>query len=551
MDESAILIVDDEEDVHYSFRRFLSPLNCSISSAYSGEEALTILERMTPDLILMDIKMKGMDGLTALSEIAKKNRQIPVIIMTAYSTTNSAIEATRLGAYDYALKPFDPPKMMELIRDALSIRRMMQKSVVWGVKEGLSSSDDVLVGNSPAMQEVYKLIGRVTGSDALALITGESGTGKELVARAIYSHSPRKDNLFLPLNCAAIPESLLESELFGHEKGAFSGAHERRIGKFEQARGGTIFLDEIGELSLVTQGKLLRILQDRTFQRVGGKEILQTDVRIIAATNRDLTQRVKKGEFREDLFYRLQVVTIHLPPLRERKEDIPILARYFARRAGYDSLQLSKEAADYLENHDWPGNVRELENSVQRALLLSQSGVIAVEHLLPQGRLVERSIVTEESPREGRVEGDLGNRAGSVVEGNPQATGKPPDENLFLVRGGTGQTGDDTYKGQSGTSRQIAGDLPQYAAAKIGVIKRRGQSIPFQPYSSNRRTVFSIKDPYVFDSSPQFYPVVLPVAERSTGTILFKISLLRFDYLFLLSDRSDPGFSLSIFGASG
>jgi DNA-binding NtrC family response regulator len=385
--QSTILIVDDEEGVHYSFKRFLAPLKCEILKAMSGEEALEVLKNHTPDLIIMDIKMDGMDGLTALKEITSKTKQLPVIMMTAYSTTSSAIEATRLGAYDYVMKPFDPPKMMEVIQQALSTGRMMQKSVVWGTDEGLSDSEDVMIGTSQAMQDVYKFIGRVADSDALVLITGESGTGKELVARAIYSHSRRMKNIFLPINCAAIPETLLESEFFGHEKGSFSGATERKIGKFEQAHNGTIFLDEIGEMSFILQGKLLRVMQDKTFQRVGGKEMLHSDVRIIAATNQDLPKMIREGKFREDLYYRLQVMRIHLPSLRERKNDIPLLARYVARRNGYDTLPLSKEAESFLMGYEWPGNVRELENAIQRALLLSRGAVITLEHLQPTDRV--------------------------------------------------------------------------------------------------------------------------------------------------------------------
>lgn len=390
--KSTILIVDDEEDVHYSFGRFLSPLQCTLLKAGSGEAALEILKDESPDLIIMDIKMGGMDGLSTLKEINRYNKQIPVIMMTAFSTTTSAIEATRLGAFDYVLKPFDPPKMMEVIQSALSTRRMMQKSVVWGANDIVASDDDVLIGNSSAMQDVYKLIGKVADSDALVLITGESGAGKELVARAIYSHSQRKDQIFLPINCAAIPETLLESELFGHEKGSFSGAHERRIGKFEQARNGTIFLDEIGELSMVTQGKLLRILQDQSFQRVGGKEFIQTNARVIAATNCELADMVKDNKFREDLYYRLQVVTIHLPPLRDRRSDIPLLARYFASREGCDTLPLSKEAEEFLMTYEWPGNVRELENTIRRALLLSRGNIITLDHLKPGGAARETPV---------------------------------------------------------------------------------------------------------------------------------------------------------------
>lgn len=393
--DTTVLIVDDEEDVHYSFRRFLSPLNSHILKATSGEDAIALLNNETPDLIIMDIKMGGMDGLATLKVIHEKYPHIPVIMMTAYSTTNSAIEATRLGAFDYLLKPFDPPQILEVIQQALSTHKMMQKSVVWGTEESDLNASDVLVGNSAQMQEVYKLIGKVADSDALVLINGESGTGKELVARAIYSHSRRKSKIFLPVNCAAIPETLLESELFGHEKGSFSGAYERRIGKFEQACHGTIFLDEIGELTPITQSKLLRVLQEKTFQRVGGKEFIHTDVRIITATNRDLGEMVREGKFREDLYYRLQVLTINLPPLRERKEDIPQLARYFARRAGNDSLPLSKDAADFLVKHEWPGNVRELENAIQRALLLSRGNPITVEQLSPTGMSLTKSTMSK------------------------------------------------------------------------------------------------------------------------------------------------------------
>ncbi len=402
---SKIMIVDDEEDVHYSFRRFLAPLNCSILNAMSGEAALEQLKTVVPDLILMDIKMGGMDGLATLEEISQLDLQVPVIIMTAYSTTATAIEATRLGAFDYIIKPFDPPKVMQVVQQALSIRRMMQKSVVWGT-ESESPDNEVLIGQSPPMQEVYKMIGRVADSDALVLITGESGTGKELVARAIYSHSRRKQNIFLPVNCAAIPETLIESELFGHEKGSFSGAYERRIGKFEQASKGTIFLDEIGELSQVTQGKLLRVLQDKTFQRVGGKEFIQTDARIIAATNRDLFQLVQEKKFREDLFYRLKVVTIHLPSLRERRGDIPLLAQYFAKREGYDSLPLSKDAADFLVSYEWPGNVRELENTIRRVLLMARGNLITLSELKPDfASSPERK--TEDEPETSFADEDL------------------------------------------------------------------------------------------------------------------------------------------------
>ncbi|MBN2330149.1 MAG: sigma-54-dependent Fis family transcriptional regulator [Candidatus Omnitrophica bacterium] len=419
--QATLLIVDDEEEIHYSLKRYItSHLPCTILKATSGEEALSMLQIEIPDLIIMDIKMGGMDGLTTLKEINKRSLKVPVIIMTAYSTTASAIEATRLGAYDYVLKPFDPPSMMSIIQNALSMRRLMQKSVVWGVEEDQWGTDDVLIGSSAAMQDVYKFIGRVADSSALVLITGESGTGKELVARAIYGHSPRSKNIFLPVNCAAIPENLLESELFGHEKGAFTGAHERRIGKFEQADKGTIFLDEIGEMSMLTQGKLLRVLQDKSFQRVGGKDFIYTDARIIAATNRNLAERVKNTQFREDLYYRLQVMTIHLPPLRERRSDIPLLARYFAWREGHRSLSLSKEAEEFLLHYNWPGNIRELENAIQRAFILSRGNIITVDHLKtsapPPSLPREQAEPAAEAPRVEGIEQALDQLWRQIIE---------------------------------------------------------------------------------------------------------------------------------------
>ncbi len=328
-----LLLVDDEAEIQYSFRRiFANSSNIEISTADSGEDALKIIPRLKPDLVLMDVRMAGITGLETLRRLREIDAKLPVIMMTAYGTTQTAIEAMKLGAYDYLLKPFDVPKLQEIVHGALKVARDMRQVVSF---QPLLESEDYeggVVGRSEAMQKVFKLIGQLAGSDATALITGESGTGKELVARAIYHNSHRSEKPFIAINCAAIPENLLESELFGHEKGAFTGATGQRVGKFEQCNGGTIFLDEIGDMSLPTQTKILRVLQNGTFERVGGNSPVRVDVRVIAATNKPLEKAVANREFREDLFYRLNVVRIQMPALRERKDDIRLLVNFFLRK---------------------------------------------------------------------------------------------------------------------------------------------------------------------------------------------------------------------------
>ncbi|HEX28923.1 TPA: sigma-54-dependent Fis family transcriptional regulator, partial [Candidatus Poribacteria bacterium] len=325
--------------------------------------------------------------------------KLPVIIATAYGTTDTAIEAVKRGAYDYILKPFDVSSLQTLVDKAVEASRMMHSYV--GLQGERFEAGEVLIGNSPPMQEVYKLIGQVAPTDATVLIRGESGTGKELVARAIYTHSNRADKPFLPVNCAAIPDDLLESELFGHERGAFTSAYTRKIGKFEQCDGGTIFLDEIGDMSLKTQAKILRVIQDGEMQRLGGNERIKVDVRIIAATNKNLKHLIAQGRFREDLYYRLNVVTIRIPPLRERKEDIPLLARYFlekdAKQMGKPIMSISEEAMEKLVAHDWPGNVRELENVIKRAVVISREPIITAEDVIIEPIPIKRSLSDEET----------------------------------------------------------------------------------------------------------------------------------------------------------
>ncbi len=375
-----LLVIDDEADVLYSFRRILSSAELEIATASSGEEALKAIPRLRPDLVILDVRMGGISGLETLRRLRQMDARLPVILMTAYGTTQTAIEAMKLGAYDYVLKPFDVPRLKQTIHEALRASRAMRQVVSY---EPLLESEDYalgIVGRSEAMQNVFKLIGQLAASDATALITGESGTGKELAARAIYHHSARAAQPFLAINCAAIPENLLESELFGHEKAAFTGAATQRIGKFEQCNNGTLFLDEIGDMSLATQTKILRVLQSGTFERVGGNQTLTANVRVIAATNKPLEQAVAARQFREDLFYRLNVVRVHLPPLRERRSDIPLLVNYFLRKMaekrGEPPKSIAPEALAALERFSWPGNVRELENAIQRALVVAKGNVL-------------------------------------------------------------------------------------------------------------------------------------------------------------------------------
>src|ERR1039457_4811568 len=385
---SKLLLIDDEEDVQYSFRRIFDSPDVELTTASSGEEGLKLIPEIKPDLVIMDIRMGGMNGMETLRHIRQMDSKLLVILMTAYGTTQTTIEAMKLGAYDYLLKPFDIPKLKEIVGNALKAARDMKQVVSY---EPLLETEDYelgIVGRSEPMQQVFNLIGQVAGTDATALVTGESGTGKELVARAIYHHSNRSQQPFLAVNCAAIPEQLLESELFGHEKGSFTGATTQRIGKFEQCNKGTIFLDEIGDMTPATQTKILRVLQSGTFERVGGNQPIQVDVRIIAATNKPLEAAVAARQFREDLFYRLNVVRIQIPPLRDRREDIPLLVNYFLKTFAREHQRAPKSVAasviKTLEKYHWPGNVRELENALHRAHVMAKSDAILLGDLPPE-----------------------------------------------------------------------------------------------------------------------------------------------------------------------
>ena len=382
---SRLLVIDDEKDVHYSFKRLLEVDQIEVLSAESGDEGLKVLKQTPADVVVMDIRMGNQNGLETLKQIRQLSARQVVIMMTAYGTSQTAIEAMKLGAYDYILKPFDIPQLKELLHRALEAARVMREEVTLPTQKPVPGESHVIVGNAPAMQGVYKTIGQVAPSSATVLITGESGTGKELVARAIYQNSPRANKLFIAINCTAIPENLLESELFGHERGSFTGAMNQRIGKFELGDGGTIFLDEIGDMPVTTQTKMLRVLQEGEFCRLGNNDSIRTDVRVIAATNKNLAEAVKNREFREDLFYRLNVVNIHLPTLAERKSDIPLLVQYFLQKHRQKNpggpSQITPDALECLHSYSWPGNVRELENVIQRAIVFATGSSIQVAHL--------------------------------------------------------------------------------------------------------------------------------------------------------------------------
>ncbi|MCO5219353.1 MAG: sigma-54 dependent transcriptional regulator [Thermomicrobiales bacterium] len=403
MPTETILIADDDASMREMLREFLADEGYETIEVETGSAVESAISEQNPALVLMDIRLPDKSGLDVLKEL--KGPQKPVIVMTAFGGSGVAIEAMRLGAYDYITKPFDLDDVSQVLKRYFDHRQLTQH--VAELSEAITRNDpsDPLVGNSPAMQEVYKQIGRVAASDATVLITGETGTGKELIASILHRTSRYSRGRLVKVNCAALPESLLESELFGHEKGAFTGAVAQRKGRFELADKGTIFLDEIGEMTLATQKKLLRVLQEREFERVGGQLTVKVDTRVIAATNKILTQEVEAGRFREDLYYRLNVIDIYLPPLREREGDIPLLVEALIDRhrsnPGTTPIRISQGALEKLETYSWPGNVRELENVVQRALVLAQGGVISEQHISFAGTDGRRLIDIGERVRRG------------------------------------------------------------------------------------------------------------------------------------------------------
>ena len=383
---ASVLIAEDEPAARDALRQLLEDEGYRVFSTARGDEALELLTDGRVEAAILDVRMPGLDGLSILRELQRQENAPAVLIMTAYGTSSIAIEAMTLGAFDYITKPVNFDELLILLRRAIDGRRQSHDLENWRNEEALAS-DNQLIGSSAPMQAMYKLIGQVAPTDCTVLIRGESGTGKELVARAIHQHSPRKQRPLVKVNCAAIPDTMLEAELFGHEKGAFTGAAARRLGKFEYANGGTIFLDEIGELSGGTQAKLLRVLQEHSIERLGSNATIALDIRVLAATNRDLEAAVRSGVFREDLYFRLKVVEVIVPALRERRSDLPELARSLAQRSAkrlrLGGSVISDEAMEYLKSQEWPGNVRELGHTLERALVLSRGNPIRPEHLGP------------------------------------------------------------------------------------------------------------------------------------------------------------------------
>ncbi len=377
-----ILLIEDDPGTASALQKVLQAEGYGVHLAERGDDGLAQAKSLSFDLVLTDLKLPGLSGMDLASQLRTAKPKLPIIMITAHGTTDTAIEATKIGAYEYLIKPFEADDLLDVVAAAVTHSRLMSEPVEMGEAR---SARFAIIGKSRVMQGIYKEIGRVAATPATVLIRGATGTGKELIARAIYQHSDRSDKPFIAVNCAAIPETLLESELFGHERGSFTGAQTRRIGRFEQAHGGTIFLDEIGDLNSNTQSKLLRVLQERCIQRLGGDATIAIDVRVLAATHRDLETAIKEREFREDLYYRLSVVTVYLPALSERVEDIPDLVKFFIRgyagEVGIETPSIQPEAVAFLQTQPWPGNVRELENVVRQALLLARPFAISLEHV--------------------------------------------------------------------------------------------------------------------------------------------------------------------------
>ena len=390
--KARILVVDDEAEIRRSVRMILEYEGHDVQEASSGPEALALVQREAPDLVFLDIKMPGMDGLEVLQKMREVNEALPIVIISGHATVSTAVEATKLGAFDFIEKPLSSERVLVTIRNALDQTRLVDENR--SLKRAVEARHQ-MVGESPALRHIWEAIRRAAPTNATVLLLGESGVGKELVARAIHRNSLRSRERFVQVNCAAIPEELIESELFGHEKGSFTGATEKQIGKFEQADRGTIFLDEVGDMSAKTQAKVLRVLQEGEVERLGSARTIKVDVRVIAATNKDLEAEIEKGNFREDLYFRLSVIPIRVPPLRDRREDIPVLVRHFvdvfSRENNRRPHRLTPAALDYLQRARWKGNVRELKNTVERLLIMTPGDSIDVDDL--------REVVRMEAPK--------------------------------------------------------------------------------------------------------------------------------------------------------
>jgi DNA-binding NtrC family response regulator len=389
IEKAQILIIDDEEAIRDAMSQVLTREGYQVKEAREGREGLELFQKENFHLVFLDLKLPGMKGLDVLSRMKEVSPETPVIIITGYSSIESAVEAMKRGAFDYMPKPFTPDELRVITRKALETRRLLYENLYLRQELETKIEFELVIGQSPAMQKVLDIVRRVAPTESTVLITGESGTGKELIAREIHRHSPRRQAPFVVVDCGALVETLFESELFGHVKGSFTGAHETKHGRFEVADGGTIFFDEISNIGPNIQAKLLRVIQEREITRIGSNRPIKVDVRILAATNENLAELVRKGKFREDLFYRLNVVPLHLPPLRERKEDIPLLVDHFLQKYNRRSKKAIKgitaRALKSLMDYDWPGNIRELENTIERAVVLARGEMIDLEDLMPHG----------------------------------------------------------------------------------------------------------------------------------------------------------------------
>jgi two-component system nitrogen regulation response regulator NtrX len=423
--KARILVVDDEAEIRRSVRMILEYEGHDVQEASSGPEALALVQRETPDLVFLDIKMPGMDGLEVLQKMREVNDALPVVIISGHATVSTAVEATKLGAFDFIEKPLSSERVLVTIRNALDQTRLADENR--SLKRAVEARHQ-MVGESPALRHVWDAVKRAAPTNATVLLLGESGAGKELVARAIHRNSLRSRERFVQVNCAAIPEELIESELFGHEKGSFTGATEKQIGKFEQADRGTIFLDEVGDMSAKTQAKVLRVLQEGEVERLGSARTIKVDVRVIAATNKDLEAEIEKGNFREDLYFRLSVIPIRVPPLRDRRDDIPVLVRHFvdlfSRENNRRPQRFTPAALEYLQKARWKGNVRELKNTVERLLIMTPGDAIDVDDL--------REVVRMDAARPA-------NSAGAAAEAEKERPGtlrefKELAEREFLVQ---------------------------------------------------------------------------------------------------------------------
>jgi two-component system nitrogen regulation response regulator GlnG len=415
---ATLLLIDDEPVIQHAFRKAFHPPDYTTLTVRTAAEGLERLRTAKPDVVVLDVHLPDADRLEAFDRIKQADARVPVILITGHGTTDLAIEAMKRGAFDYLLKPLQYEKLRDVIGRACATSRLMTTPAVVAEREPVPDRADVLVGRCEAMQDVYKAIGQVAGTDVTVLLTGESGTGKELVARAIYQHSRRADHPFIALNCGAIPETLIESELFGHEKGAFTGADRRRIGRFEQCAGGTLFLDEVGEMPPLAQVKLLRVLQEQRFERVGGSETIQSDVRVIAATNADLEKEVAAGRFRRDLYFRLKVFAIHLPPLRERGDDIDLLSDFYLARFGREIDRpppiVPPETRAALRAYPWPGNARELQSVLKQAFLRMTGAILTPDFLAlntateasPKSPVALQRLDASRSPEASRLDWD-------------------------------------------------------------------------------------------------------------------------------------------------